>query len=154
MNVYRVLAELVLILHTSFIAFVLVGLIAVLVGMAARWEWTRNFWFRAAHLAAIGYVVVQALFGMVCPLTTLENYLRSSGGQDPYGEAGFIQHWLHKLIFFQAEPWVFTVCYTAFGLLVAATWWFAPPRRPQRWGATKARRHEERHEVVQSELIS
>ena len=36
-------------------------------------------------------------------------------------------------IFFDAEPWVFTVCYTAFGLLVAATWWFAPPRRP--WAA-------------------
>ena len=154
MSVYRVLAELVLILHTAFIAFVLFGLIAVLIGMAARWEWTRNFWFRAAHLAAIGYVVVQALYGMVCPLTTLENYLRSRAGQDPYGEAGFIQYWLHKLIFFDAEPWVFTVCYTAFGVLVAATWWFAPPRWPGRGSTTKSRRHEETREALQSELIS
>jgi hypothetical protein len=153
-NVSRVLAELVLILHTAFIAFVLFGLIVVLVGMAARWEWTRNFGFRAAHLAAIGYVVVQALLGMVCPLTILENYLRDRAGQDPYGQGGFIQYWLHKLIFFDAEPWVFTVCYSTFGLLVAATWWFAPPRRPDRGTGTKARRQEETGDAVKSELIS
>ena len=154
MNVYRIAAELVLILHTSFIAFVLFGLVAVLVGMAAKWEWTRNFWFRVAHLAAIGYVVVQALFGMVCPLTILENDLRVRGGQVAYGDGGFIQYWLHKLIFFDAEPWVFTVCYTAFGLLVVATWWFAPPRRPGRWRTAKAQSREDSHQTMPSELIS
>ena len=132
MNGYRLAADLVLVIHTAFIAFVLFGLVAVLVGMARRWEWVRNVWFRVAHLAAIAYVVVQALFGMVCPLTTLENSLRLHGGQQPYDEGGFIQFWLHRLIFFQAEPWVFTVCYTAFGLLVASTMWFAPPRWPSR----------------------
>jgi hypothetical protein len=75
--------------------------------------------------------VVQSYFGMVCPLTTLENYLRVSGGQDAYTEAGFIQDWLHRLIFFRAQPWVFTLCYTLFGLLVVATMWFAPPRWPR-----------------------
>ena len=130
MNVYRALADLILILHTAFIAFVLLGLIAVLVGMARRWQWTRNFWFRVAHLAAIAFVVVQAYFELVCPLTTLENHFRVRGGKVAYGEGGFIQHWLHRLIFFDAEPWVFTLCYTLFGLLVAATWWFAPPRWP------------------------
>ena len=40
----------------------------------------------------------------------------------------FIAYWLHRLIFFQADPWVFTICYTAFGLLVAATLIFCPPR--------------------------
>jgi hypothetical protein len=129
-NLYRLAADLILVLHTSFIAFVVIGLILVLFGMALRWQWTRNVWFRVAHLAAIGYVVVQSLFGMVCPLTTLENYLRTRGGGAAYGEGGFIQHWLHKLIFFNAEPWVFTTCYTLFGLLVLATMWFAPPRWP------------------------
>jgi hypothetical protein len=129
---YRLAADLVLVMHTAFIAFVLFGLVAVLLGMALRWEWTRNPWFRVAHLAAIAYVVVQAFFGLVCPLTTLENALRVRGGQVAYAEGGFIQFWLHRLIFFQAEPWVFTLCYTLFGLLVAATMWFAPPRWPRR----------------------
>lgn len=154
MSFYRIAADGVLVLHTGFIAFVLFGLIVVLIGMAKHWQWVRNFWFRVGHLAAIVYVVVQALFGLVCPLTTLENSLRVRGGQQVYAAGGFIQFWLHKLIFFDAEPWVFTVCYTAFGLLVAATMWWAPPRRPQ-WGRTaKARRHEGSHEGMQSELIS
>ena len=132
MNDYRLTADLVLILHAGFIVFVLLGLIAVLIGMGAGWSWTRNIWFRVVHLAAIAYVVVQSYFGMVCPLTTLENYLRIRGGQDAYSEAGFIQDWLHRLIFFRAQPWVFTLCYTLFGLLVVATMWFAPPRWPRR----------------------
>src|SRR5688572_13252047 len=99
-NGYRFAADLILVLHTAFIAFVLVGLVLVFIGMGRGWEWTRNVWFRVAHLAAIAYVVVQALFGMVCPLTDLENALRVRGGQDPYAEAGFIQYWLHRVIFF------------------------------------------------------
>ncbi len=157
MNGFRLAADIILILHTAFIVFVVLGLIAVLVGMAKRWEWVRNFWFRVGHLAAIAYVVVQSLFGLVCPLTTLENTLRMRGGQQAYAEGGFIEFWLHQLIFFSAEPWVFTVCYTAFGLLVAATMWYAPPRRP--WGretpeTTKARRREGIHEGIQSKLMS
>ncbi len=134
MQAYRLAADLVLVLHAAYIAFVLLGLVCVLLGMTRSWAWTRNFWFRAAHLLAIAYVVVQAFYGMVCPLTTLENALRLRGGEEAYAEGGFIQFWLHRLIFFDAEPWVFTLCYTLFGLLVLATMWWAPPRSPRwRW---------------------
>ena len=125
----RLLADLILILHTGFIAFVILGLIAVWVGYFASWNWTRSIAFRVAHLVAIGYVVAQAWCRITCPLTTLENHLRQRAGQDPYAEGGFIQYWLHNLIFFDAEPWVFTLTYTLFGLLVVGTLIFAPPRR-------------------------
>ncbi len=151
-NLYRFLADLVLVLHTAFIAFVLFGLVAIFIGMAKHWQWTRNVWFRVAHLAGIGYVVVQAFFDLVCPLTTLENSLRLRGGEELYGAGGFIQHWLHRLIFFDAEPWVFTLCYTGFALLVAATMWFAPPRWPRGRGATDP--HEARHDHIRSKSIS
>lgn len=36
----------------------------------------------------------------------------------------FLGHWLHRLLFFNAPLRVFTVCYTAFGLAVIASWWF------------------------------
>jgi hypothetical protein len=84
-----------------------------------------------AHLAAIGLVVAQSYAGVACPLTTLENFLRTRAGQDPYGEGGFIQHWLHQVIFFTAPPWVFMLCYTLFALLVVGTLIVAPPRRPE-----------------------
>jgi hypothetical protein len=32
-------------------------------------------------------------------------------------------------MFYEAPAWVFTVAYTAFGLLVVVAWWYFPPRR-------------------------
>lgn len=129
MGWYRVTADLVLIVHTAFIAFVVLGLVLIWVGYFLGWSWTRQLTFRVVHLLGIGYVVLQAYAGMVCPLTSLENFLRVQAGQNPYGDAGFIAHWLHQIIFFSAPPWVFTICYTAFGLLVVGTLYFAPPQR-------------------------
>lgn len=123
------LADLVLVVHVAFIAFVVVALPLTLVGAALRWGWVRNGWFRFGHLAAIGIVVAQAWLGIMCPLTTLEAWLRERAGQEPYSSNGFIADWLHRLFFFEAEPWVFVVIYTVFGALVAATWWCVPVGR-------------------------
>ena len=48
MNWPRVFADLILVLHTAFIAFVLVGLVLTWVGIIRRWRWVRGFAFRAA----------------------------------------------------------------------------------------------------------
>ena len=128
---YRVLADLVVVLHAAYVAFVTLGLVVILIGTVLRWNWVRNFWFRAAHLAAIGIVCAEAVLGIVCPLTELENSFRAKAGQAGYA-GDFIGYWVRELIFFDAPPWVFTVCYVAFGLLVAATFLVAPPRWPRR----------------------
>jgi hypothetical protein len=138
MNWPRLAADLVLIAHTGFIAFVLFGLLLTWVGYFAGWNWTRGLTFRATHLAAIGFVVVQSFAGIVCPLTILENMLRERAGQAAYGDRGFIHHWLHNLIFFSAPPWVFTLCYTLFGLLVLGTLILSPPRWPASWRMQRA----------------
>lgn len=132
MNGYRAAADLVLIVHASFIVFVIGGLATIWVGYFRGWTWTRSIWFRIAHLLAIGVVVLQSFAGIMCPLTSFENNLRIRGGQDPYADTGFIAYWLHHLIFFTAPSWVFTTCYTAFGLLVLGTFIFAPPQIPAR----------------------
>jgi len=128
MSMYAWLADLVLIVHAGVIAFVIGGLVTVLVGWPLRWEWVRNRWFRGAHLAAIVCVVLQSWLGMTCPLTDLENVLRRRAGEAGYGGEGFIAYWLDELIFYRAEAWVFTLAYTAFGLVVAATLYFVPVR--------------------------
>jgi hypothetical protein len=132
MNGYRLAADLVLILHACFVGFVLFGLVVIWIGIALRWQWIRNFYFRLAHLLAIGLVIVQSYLRITCPLTDLENHFRIQGGQQPYEQAGCIAHWLHRLIFFSAPPWVFITVYTVFGLAVLGTMIFAPPRIP-RW---------------------
>ena len=50
-------------------------------------------------------------------------------GAQQSGAAGFIETWVHRLIFFQAPTWVFTVLYTVFALLVLGAWWVFPPQR-------------------------
>src|SRR3954468_3935879 len=132
MNGYRLGADLVLIFHAAFVGFVLFGLLLTWAGIFLRWQWVRNIWFRGVHLAAIAFVVLQSWFHIVCPLTELENHLRVLGGQDPYGPRGCVEYWLHRMIFYSAPPWVFITCYTLFGVAVAATFVFIPPRWPRK----------------------
>jgi len=69
MMVYRVLADLVVVLHAAFVVFVVVGEVAVLYGLARGRGWARAFWFRWLHLASIAFVVLLSWLGATCPLT-------------------------------------------------------------------------------------
>jgi hypothetical protein len=124
---YEALADAVLVLHVAVVLFVAGGLVLVVLGNRRGWGWVNTLAFRAAHLAAIGFVVAEAWLGVVCPLTTLEAWLRARAGLPVY-EGGFVAHWLHRLLYWDAEPWVFTLGYTLFGLAVGAAWWRFPPR--------------------------
>ncbi len=126
--IWQLLADAVLTLHAGLVLFVVLGLGLILLGGGRGWRWVRNRWFRLAHLAAITVVVAQAWLGVICPLTTLEIWLRRRAGQGAY-DGSFIEHWLQELLYYQAPAWVFIVLYTAFGSLVLASWWWVPPRR-------------------------
>ncbi len=121
------LADAVLVLHVCIAVFVVAGLLLIVVGNALRWRWVNNLWLRLAHVAAIAVVVTEAWFGVACPLTLLEVSLRARAGAATYG-GGFIEHWLSRLLYYEAPPWVFVLAYSLFGLLVAATWWYFPPK--------------------------
>lgn len=118
------LADAILVAHFAFVLFVVGGLAAIWTGAAAGWRWVRNFWFRIAHLAAICCVALEALIGMVCPLTEWEDALRGAPS-----ETSFIARWLHRVLFYSLPEWVFATAYVLFALAVAATFWLVPPRR-------------------------
>ena len=123
------LADTVVIAHAGYVAFVMFGLIAILIGAALGWRWTRALAFRIAHLAAIVLVCVESFVGVMCPLTSLEDWLRrSSGGAEYRGE--FLGYWAHRLIFYDFSPQVFTAIYVAFAGLVLITFLLVPPRWP------------------------
>jgi len=124
---YRLLADAVLSLHFAIVVFVIGGLVVVLVGNWRAWRFVNTWWFRLAHLAAIGVVVAQAWLGIVCPLTTLENWLRVQASEPTY-EASFVEHWFRRLIYYDAPAWVFTLAYTLFGFAVIVAWWRYPPK--------------------------
>ena len=126
---YQILADLVVTVHFAYVAFVILGLVFTLAGTVLGWKWIRNFWFRAAHLLMIAIVVAEAWCGVTCPLTTWEYELRQLAGQT-VREGSFIANVLHDAMFFDAEPIVFTLGYSLFGLAVLSTFLFAPPRFP------------------------
>lgn len=121
------LADLVLLVHALFVAFVVGGQLAVLAGWIRGWAWVRNPWFRGIHLAVIIYIVVQTWFGQLCPLTVWEAELRQAAGQVHYDQS-FIGYWLGELLFLELPWWAFNVIYTAFGTLVVVSWVHFPPR--------------------------
>ena len=47
----RLLTDFILIVHFDIVLFVLLGMLLTLIGLAARWRWVRNFWFRAAQVS-------------------------------------------------------------------------------------------------------
>lgn len=120
-------ADAVLFLHLCVVIFVVLGLLLIVLGNLRGWRFANAWWFRLSHLATIVVVVAQSWLGMVCPLTTLELWLRERAGEATYA-GGFIEYWMSRLLYFEAPPWVFVLAYTAFGLCVLAAWWRWPPR--------------------------
>ena len=80
------------------------------------------------HLAALAIVVAQSWLGILCPLTTLEMWLRVKAENDHY-DGSFIQYWLQHFLYYDLPEWIFVVVYTGFGLLVVATWVIFPPQK-------------------------
>lgn len=124
---YQVLADTVLTIHVAIVLFVVGGLVMIVAGQFRGWLWVNNLWFRIAHVFAIVVVVLQAWLGVLCPLTTLEMWLRSKAGEGGYS-GSFVQYWLQELLYYDAPTWVFILAYTLFGLVVLLTWWYCPPR--------------------------
>ncbi|HET6328066.1 MAG TPA: DUF2784 domain-containing protein [Planctomycetaceae bacterium] len=132
---YRISADAVVVLHATYVGFVIFGELAILLGIVLRWGWIRNRTFRLLHLLAILVVVLEAWCGLTCPLTTWENWLREQAGQT-VEEGDFIGRWVHHALFYRADPEVFAIIYSAFGALVVFSLIVAPPR----WRSARAKR--------------
>jgi hypothetical protein len=131
MNVYRFLADAVVAVHFAYVAFVVLGLVAILAGAARGWQWVRNFWFRVVHFLMIAVVVIESVFGVLCPLTEWEDRLRELGGES--GEPGsFVGRWLDRLLFVDLSSSTLAVCYCLFGMAVLLTLILVPPRWPRK----------------------
>jgi len=128
---YRWLADVVLTVHVAFVLFVVLGLVAVVIGGARGWRWVRNPWFRIAHLSAILLVAAQAWMDRICPLTTWEMWLRTRAGEETYA-GSFVAYWFGRFLYYDAPLWAFATAYTVVAGVVAGTWFAVPPRLRRR----------------------
>jgi len=84
----RLLADGLVVAHLAFIVFVLIG--GFLVWWRSAWAWL--------HLPAVAWAVYAELTASLCPLTPLENLLRSRAGQQGYA-GSFVDHYIVPLIY-------------------------------------------------------
>ncbi|RZF29757.1 DUF2784 domain-containing protein [Paraburkholderia sp. UYCP14C] len=118
------LANIVLVLHALIVVFIVGGLFAIWIAYGLRLPWARNRTFRTTHVLAIGIVATLAVLDVPCPLTVLEDYLRTGTA----GPQGFIQRWVGAWLFYDLPGWVFVLAYVAFLLAVLFTWYRIRPR--------------------------
>ncbi len=124
----RGLADLVVVVHLAFVAFVVLGGL-----LAFRWRWIP--WLQ---LPCAAYGVLIEIFGWVCPLTPLENRLRASAGAQGY-EGGFVEHYILPVLY---PEWLTLPVQIVLAAVVAATnvliylvlWRLLGHHRPRRAG--------------------
>ena len=114
---YDTLADLVVVAHFLFIVYVVFG------GLIAL-RWTKAMWI---HLPAMTWGAATEFFGIVCPLTYLENHLRSLGATATYGSS-FIERYLVPVVYPTSLTRELQVVLGAALLLINATiyaylWW-------------------------------
>jgi len=80
---HRLLADLVLLLHAAFVAFVMFGGLLVV-------RWPRAAWL---HLPLVAWGAGIEFLGGICPLTPLENHWRHLAGEQGYA-GGFVEHYV------------------------------------------------------------
>ncbi len=85
---YRIAADFFLVFHFLFIVFVLFGGL-----LAFRFRWAP-----AIHIPAAAWGAFVEITGRLCPLTTIEVWLRRTAGDSGYSES-FIEHYLYPIIY-------------------------------------------------------
>jgi hypothetical protein len=88
MMYYRLFAELVVVIHFAFVAFVVLG------GFLILW-WRKVIWL---HVPAVLWSAWIELSGGICPLTPLENWFWIQGGQASYPD-DFVGNYILPLIY-------------------------------------------------------
>lgn len=86
--VFRLLGDLVVVVHLVFILFVAVGGLLV-------WRWP---WLMRLHMPAVAWGTAIITIGFTCPLTPLEKELRRRAGEQGY-RGGFVDHYIEGVIY-------------------------------------------------------
>src|SRR5438045_4165163 len=104
---YRVAANLVLIIHLAFVGFVVCGALFVI-------RWPK---LMALHLPAVALGTLTEFIGIVCPLTPLEVKLRGLSGGGAY-QGDFIEHYIVALLYPAGLTRRFQICLGLVALLL------------------------------------
>lgn len=125
---YRILADIIVVMHFAWILFMLVGFVLTVSGF-----WRKGFFdrwrFRILHLCGIAYVSVLAMMGKYCPLTMWENTLRAKYEPNLTYSGSFIIHYVEKLVYPDINPLIIQIPTTFIAVFTVLLFIFKPPAK-------------------------
>ena len=135
--IYKVLADLIVVLHFAWILFMLWGFLLTLYSVIRLYLF-RNFslycsrfmdrWiFRTVHLGGIVFVAVLAGVGKYCPLTIWEYQLRVRYDPALTYPGSFIADWIERLVYPSVSPMIIVIPTILIALFTLCAYLYHPP---------------------------
>lgn len=122
---YQIAADIVILIHFLWIAFVILGFPVFLWLNSARW--------RLIHLAAVIWMVLMQITRSICPLTHLEAWLKSEGQGAEVYSGKFIIETLERIIYVDNVTLEkITYATGIYLMLIVLSFWFRPIAKKQR----------------------
>lgn len=129
--VYKIFADIIVVMHFVWILFMLWGFILTLVGF-----WRRGFFerwlFRTLHLFGIVYVSLLAIMGKYCPLTIWENTLRAKYAPGLTYPGSFMIHYIEELVYPDVNPLIIQIPTISIAVFTVLVFIISPPQRIKR----------------------
>ncbi|MCU0553892.1 MAG: DUF2784 domain-containing protein [Syntrophales bacterium] len=126
---YAIAADIVIVIHVLWIAFVILGFPVCLWVNSTRW--------RLIHLAAVIWMILMQITHSICPLTYLEAWLKSEGRETEVYSGKFIIETIERLIYVDTVTLEkITWATGAYLVLILLSFWFRPlpPKKKVRRG--------------------
>jgi len=123
--IYQIAADIVIVIHFLWIAFVILGFPVTL--------WLNNARWRLIHLAAVIWMILMQVNRAICPLTYLEAWLKSEGRTAEVYSGKFIIETIEHLIYVDSltlEKIMYATA--AYLVLIVLSFWFRPIRKKTR----------------------
>jgi hypothetical protein len=136
---YKILADLVVLIHFTWILFVLWGFILTVCNSVSIYvlrrakDSSRAFFdrwiFRTIHLAGIVYVTILTVLGKYCPLTILENKFRQQYNPELTYPGSFVVHYIERIVYPDANFLLFVIPTTIIALFSILMFMVKPPAK-------------------------
>jgi len=116
------IADIVLVLHFCVVIFITLGFFLIPIGYKFGWRWIKNRKLRIVHCGMMAFITLETLWGITCPLTSIENSLR--GINQP---KSFIAYWIEKIVYWDFPAQFFLILYCMSLGWTFLIWKLCPP---------------------------
>ena len=116
--------DFIIFFHFVIVIFITSLLVLIPLGYKFNWKLLQNKTVRKTHLGLMSFVTFEAIIGMTCPLTMVENYLSGMSQNET-----FISYWLGKVIYWNFPSIFFTIIYCLCLTWIILMWRIFPPKK-------------------------